>query len=118
MLFNLVLDDCILICEYNYMLIEDATLERFTNLLKAVADPNRRYILFLLRHKGEMNVGNIAKELNLSQPMVSQHLKILRDAGALKARKEHQMMYYSIASILVCDALMEFLSLYQKESKN
>lgn len=97
------------------MLIEDSTLERFTNLLKAVADPNRRHIMFLLRHKGEMNVGSIAKEVNLLQPMVSQHLKILKDAGALKSRKDHQMMYYSIASIPVCDALMEFLRLYEKE---
>ena len=99
------------------MFIEDSTLERFTNLLKAVADPNRRHILFLLRHEGEMNVGSIAKELNLLQPTVSQHLKILKDAGALKSRKDHQMAYYFIASIPVCDALMDFLRLYQKESE-
>lgn len=98
------------------MFIEDETLEKFTNLLKAVADPSRRHIMFLLRHNGEMNVGDIAKELKLAQPTTSQHLRVLKEAGALKARKQGQQVYYYVFSIPVCDALMEFLTLYQKES--
>ena len=99
------------------MPIEDHTFESFTALLKAVADPTRRRILFLLRTNGEMNVGDIAKELEVAQPTTSQHLRILREAEALKVHKEGQQMLYSIFSIPVCDALMDFLALYQKESK-
>ncbi len=97
------------------MFIENETIEQFTNLLKAVADPSRRHIMFLLRQKGEMNVGDISKELDFLQPTTSQHLRILKEAGALKARKEGQQVYYYVSSIPVCDALMSFLTLYQKE---
>ena len=99
------------------MLIEDSTFEEFTNLLKAVADPTRRHIIFLLRHKGELSVGNITDELKIAQPTVSQHLRILKEAGAVKSRKDGQQVLYSVFSITVCDALMDFLALFQKESK-
>ena len=99
------------------MLIDNTTFELFTALLKAVADPTRRRILFLLRHNGEQSVNEIAKQLELAQPTTSQHLRILKEAGALIARKDGQQVLYNIASIPVCDALMDFLVLFQKETK-
>jgi len=99
------------------MLIEDTTFELFTNLLKAVADPTRRRILFLLRHGGEHSVNEIAKQLELAQPTTSQHLRILKEAGALTSRKDGQQVLYNIESIPVCDALMDFLVLFQQQTK-
>ena len=46
-----------------------------------VADPTRRKILDLLRIR-ERDVASLVKELRLSQPLVSKHLRVLRDAGA------------------------------------
>jgi DNA-binding transcriptional ArsR family regulator len=49
-------------------------------LFKAVADPNRREILLTLRRK-PTSVGELTSALPLTQPGVSQHLKVLLEAG-------------------------------------
>jgi len=97
------------------MSADDTVFEDFTKLLKAVADPSRRGILMLLRHKGELSVNDIASAINLSQPLTSQHLRILKETRAVVSRKEGQQVYYKLTSIRVCDALNEFLQIYKKE---
>lgn len=100
------------------MSIQDDTIfEPFTKLLKAVADPSRRHILMLLRQKGEMSVNDIASAVGLSQPLASQHLRVLKEAEAVKARKGGQQVYYQLLSIPLCDALVSLLALYQQELK-
>ena len=96
---------------------DDAIFEPFTKLLKAVADPSRRHILMMLRQKGELSVNDIATAVSLSQPLVSQHLRILKEAEAVWARKEGQQVYYQLVSVELCDALADLLSLYQRELK-
>lgn len=96
---------------------DDAIYEPFTKLLKAVADPSRRHILMALRHSGELSVNDIASMVNLSQPLASQHLRILKEAEAIQARKVGQQVYYSLVSIPLCDALTDLLALYQQELK-
>lgn len=51
----------------------------------ALADPTRRAILARLR-SGEATVAELAKPFQMTQPAVSQHLKILEDAGLIEAR--------------------------------
>lgn len=100
------------------MSIQDDTIfEPFTKLLKAVADPSRRHILMILRHKGELSVNDIATAVSLSQPLASQHLRILKEAEAIQSRKDGQQVYYSLISIPLCDALTDLLALYQEELK-
>ena len=60
-----------------------------------VAEPNRRAILSLLL-ASELCVGDIERELQLSQPSVSKHLRILRDAGFVESRIEAQKRLYSL----------------------
>lgn len=60
-----------------------------------VAEPNRRAILSLLL-TSERSVGEIERELRLSQPAVSKHLRVLRDAGLVEARVEAQRRLYSL----------------------
>ena len=58
-----------------------------------VAEPNRRAILGLLLDS-ERSVGEIERALRLSQPAVSKHLRVLRDAGFVEARVEaHHRVY-------------------------
>ena len=60
-----------------------------------VAEPNRRAILsFLL--SSEHSVGEIERELHLSQPSISKHLRVLRDAGFVESRVEAQRRLYRL----------------------
>jgi DNA-binding transcriptional ArsR family regulator len=60
-----------------------------------VAEPNRRRILdLLLEH--ERPVGDLVRELAVSQPAVSKHLRILRDAGLVEVRSEAQRRLYRL----------------------
>lgn len=60
-----------------------------------VAEPNRRAILNLLL-SSERSVGEIERELKLSQPSVSKHLRVLREAGFVESRVEAQRRLYRL----------------------
>lgn len=60
-----------------------------------VAEPNRRAILSLLLD-AERSVGELERELRLSQPAVSKHLRVLRDAGFVESRIEAQRRLYRL----------------------
>src|SRR5579862_5516176 len=60
-----------------------------------LAEPNRRAILSLLL-ASEQSVGELEKQLGLSQPSVSKHLRVLRDAGFVEARIEAQRRLYRL----------------------
>ncbi len=60
-----------------------------------VAEPNRRAILGLLL-SSERSVGELERELRLSQPSVSKHLRVLREAGFVEARIEAQRRLYRL----------------------
>jgi DNA-binding transcriptional ArsR family regulator len=60
-----------------------------------IADPHRRAILDLLR-EGERPVGELVDSLGLAQPAVSKHLRVLREAGVVRARVDAQRRVYRI----------------------
>jgi DNA-binding transcriptional ArsR family regulator len=60
-----------------------------------LAEPSRRAILTLLA-SGERSVGDLESALNLSQPSVSKHLRVLRDAGFVEATIDAQRRVYRI----------------------
>jgi DNA-binding transcriptional ArsR family regulator len=62
---------------------------------QVLAEPNRQAILDLLRD-GERPVGELVDELDLSQPAVSKHLRVLREAGMVEARVDAQRRLYRI----------------------
>ena len=62
---------------------------------KAISDERRRKILFILG-KQDANAGEIARKFKISQPTVSNHLKILKEAGLIKERKVKQNRIYSL----------------------
>lgn len=63
----------------------------------AIADPNRRYILEELR-RGPKTVSELAVGLPISRPAVSQHLKVLLDAGLLKVRAAGTRRIYEVST--------------------
>ena len=62
---------------------------------EAIADPNRRHLLEELR-RGAKTVGELAEGLPISRPAVSQHLKVLLDAGLVGARPSGTKRIYSV----------------------
>lgn len=62
---------------------------------EVLAEPRRRDILDLLRD-GERAVGELVEQLPLSQPTVSKHLKVLREAGLVEVRQDAQRRWYRL----------------------
>ena len=62
---------------------------------EALAEPNRRRILDLLR-PGEQPAGVLVDALEISQPGVSKHLKLLREAGLVSVRADGQRRLYRL----------------------
>lgn len=63
--------------------------------LDALGDPTRRSVVELLRD-GERSVGDLASDLPVSRPAVSQHLKVLKGAGLVTERREGTRHLYAI----------------------
>jgi len=66
-----------------------------TALFEILAEPNRRRVLDLLRER-ERTVGELVDALGMSQPAVSKHLRVLRDAGLVEARVDGQRRIYRL----------------------
>lgn len=64
-------------------------------IYSVLGDGSRLGIVTYLLDK-EANVSEITKHVNLSQPLVSHHLRLLRDVRILKSRKKGKCIYYSI----------------------
>ncbi len=76
--------------------------------LEAVTEPARRRIMELLV-AGERPVGELVAELSMSQPAVSRHLRVLREAGLVAARTDAQRRLYRVqpAPLAALDAWLE-----------
>lgn len=64
-------------------------------ILSALADPTRRAILESVRH-GPRSVGDIAGKFEVSRPAVSQHLRVLVDAGLVRPHRSGRNNYYGL----------------------
>ena len=65
------------------------------DVLVVLAEPNRRRIVDELRQR-ECSVGDLVTALAMSQPAVSKHLRVLRDAGVVSARAAAQQRIYRL----------------------
>jgi len=67
----------------------------YGNALAALSDPTRRQVFERLKHGGRA-VGDIAKGLPVSRPAVSQHLKVLKEAGLVREERDGTRRIYEI----------------------
>lgn len=79
--------------------------------LEAIADPNRRKILELLKRE-ELSVGQIAQHLSISGASLSHHLNKLKSAGLVLARRQGQSIYYSIHTTVFEDVAKAVAGLF------
>jgi DNA-binding transcriptional ArsR family regulator len=68
-------------------------IEAVDEALRALADPGRRRILTLVRTE-ERTAGEIAAELPVTWPAVSQHLRVMKGAGLIAERRDGTRRYY------------------------
>lgn len=73
-------------------------------ICQALADPTRILLLYRLA-EGPRSVGELAAELNLSQPTVSRHLKVLRERGMATTERFGATVMYSLRDRRVIEAL-------------
>ena len=71
------------------------TEQELVSIFKALADENRIRILRMLR-SGEKCACRLLEELNISQPTLSHHMRILCDAGIVSGRREGKWTQYSL----------------------
>jgi ArsR family transcriptional regulator len=77
--------------------VERRQAERMATLAKAIADPVRLQLVDVLRkHAGKVCVCELVPLFDLSQPTVSHHLKVLRDAGIVASERQGLWAYYYV----------------------
>jgi|SRR6185312_6442134 len=67
------------------------------DLFRALADPTRRAVFERLAGEGELAVGDLVAGAGVSQPAVSQHLAVLRQAGLVTERRDGRFIRYAAA---------------------
>ncbi|MBO0686775.1 MAG: winged helix-turn-helix transcriptional regulator [Candidatus Dormibacteraeota bacterium] len=82
------------------------------SVFEVIAEPNRRRILDLLR-AAEQPVGELVERLELSQPLVSKHLRVLRESGLVEVRGDAQRRLYRLRLEPLLD-LDEWLQPYRR----
>lgn len=80
-------------------IVDDQTTVQLAHLFKALSDPNRVKLLSLIAASddGEACACDLIEPVNLSQPTVSHHMKVLVDAGLVTREQRGRWAYYRIA---------------------
>ncbi len=73
-------------------------------ICEGVGDPKRLMIIYLVAER-PYNVTELTELLNVSQPTVSHHLRILRDRGIVEPRREGNTIYYTLGDTRIIEAL-------------
>ncbi len=87
-----------------YPSLKQEIYQLHSRLCEGLADPKRILILYALS-EARSNVSELVQALELPQPTVSRHLKLLRERGLVIAEREGQSIYYSIADPRIIEAL-------------
>ena len=83
-----------------------------SDAFNAIAEPRRRDILNYLAMQ-EMSVGEIVDVMEMEQPSVSKHLKVLKDVGLVEVRREGRQMLYKVNAMAI-RPLHEWTSTFER----
>lgn len=79
------------------------------NLFRTLADPTRRALFERLCREGETTVSDLTEQAGVSQPVVSRHLALLKEAGLVQGRVEGRQTHYS-ARVVALSPLVDWAS--------
>ncbi|MEN8253033.1 MAG: metalloregulator ArsR/SmtB family transcription factor [Patescibacteria group bacterium] len=82
---------------------------KWCSFFKAIHDQHRQAILELIRKYKKLNASQIISHLDLSQPTISHHLKILRQAEIIKTEKKGKEVFYSLDEKQIEDCCAGFM---------
>jgi DNA-binding transcriptional ArsR family regulator len=95
-------------------------IKNAAKILKALTNETRIRIIDNIRSKGRMSVGDITVSLEMDQSAVSQHLKLLLDAGVMKYKRVGKVHYYSLCDErinAITDLCLNISQVKEKELK-
>lgn len=84
--------------------LKDEINRLHAQVCSGLADPNRILILYKLAEEPH-NVSDLAQTLEIPQPTISRHLKVLRERGMVNSERDGQSVYYSLADRRIIKAL-------------
>lgn len=84
-------------------------------VFKALSDESRQKVLLALEQDGEMRVAELVERFGISQPTMSHHLGVLRNAGLVTDRREGQSIYYSVNRRWLSDCCSGYLSHFEND---
>ena len=84
--------------------LEAEVTQLHAEICAGLADPNRIMLLYALA-QGSRNVTELCSELDMPQPLVSRHLKVLRERGMVSTERRGTIIIYSLADKRLIEAL-------------
>lgn len=81
-----------------FIIMNTQAIDEYTKVFSALGHPVRLKIVCGLLKNGRCNVNTMTRRLNVSQALVSQHVKILKEAGIISGTREGNIIWYSICS--------------------
>lgn len=90
---------------------------RMSAVFKALSDPTRLKIVLQLTSAKRLCVGAIAEKMGMTQPAISQQLKILKNAGIIAAEKVGLYVHYQINRSMIEEHERNFAGLFEEEQK-
>lgn len=86
------------------------TFAKCAPVFQAMGEPARQHIILMLAEIDELNVSEIAARMDLSRPSISHHLKVLREAGLVAARREGTENFYRLTIEAALSLLTRFVA--------
>nr|WP_171183898.1 metalloregulator ArsR/SmtB family transcription factor [Alienimonas chondri] len=93
-----------------FPVLPDALEQDLVQVFKLLSDETRLRILLYLAREGELHVTALCKRLSQSQPAVSHHLALLRNAGIIEPRRDGKHNFYSIRQQRFVGLIAEFFA--------
>ena len=90
--------------------VDQQTVTRGAELLKVLGSPVRLGVILALEEYGERCVHELTDQLDVSQPLMSQHLRVLRSANLIVGRRDGKEVRYSIADHHVTHIVRDAIS--------
>lgn len=90
-------------------------MDKIRKAFQTLADSNRLKILSALS-ESERAVGELVKTTSLSQPLVSFHLKVLKQNGFVTTVRKGPFIYYSVKDIRLLEAIDLFVEIFEEEN--
>jgi len=92
-------------------------MKKLANVIKALSDETRLRVMKLLEER-EICVCELMQVLNMSQPRVSRHLSVLKNAGLVDDRREGKWVYYSLCNKTDNEEVRTILKTMSKMANN